>query len=393
VTTINFKKIFFFLLLIIMLGGAVAALPPSIISLSPTSEPQGWTGHLTITGSNFASGATVTDGAGLTDAATGLHIIQTTFISSTTLDAYVRVAAGAATGLAARKVISFAGSHLLTVTNPDGATGTIDAFTVTAGRTDPAFDSIFIDGAPYTAGMSISRQPRISGNITAAQGLTQAGSGTDFKILVDNVVKYDNLTGNVSLDAADPAKAAFRYTLLPYAAFGGALDIHLNIKDKNGNTGEFICSVNVQVPVQSSEVTIVSPPTPDPASSKNHQPTPANPISMQFQVTDATPVTVRVMGHTPIATQTALVTPGYNTLIWDGTTGATIVRVAGAPIGASPLTIVPGNKPSDVMRAKAAVAAAGTQGRELVGNGIVLLYVLGPDGRPLGRPGKTAVLR
>jgi hypothetical protein len=395
VTKINLKKILFSLLLVLLLSGATLAAAPSITSLSPSSAPQGWVGHITITGSNFASGATVTDGAGLTDATTGFHVISTTVNSSgTTLDAYVRVAAAATQGLSANwlkpRAISYAGYHLITVTNPDGGVGTIDAFTVTPALTDPAISGIFIDGTSYTAGMPISRQPRVSGSMTATQGFTQSGIGTDFKILVDNVVKYDNLTGNVSIDSVDPTKANFRYTLLPYAGFAGPLDIHFNVKDKNGNTGELICSVNVQVPVPSPEVRIIAPPMPDPSSSINHNPTPANPISMQFQVTDTTPVTVRVMGHTPIAAQTAIVAPGFNTLIWDGTAGGGTVMSAA---GVGPLRIVKGNKPADVASVKATMAAAGAQGRELVSNGIVLLFVLGPDGRPLGKPGKTAVLR
>ena len=396
---INLKKIFFFFLLVFLLRGAALAAAPSITSISPTSEPQGWVGHLTITGSNFASGATLTDStAGLTDATTGFHIISTTFTNSTTLDAYVRVSAAAIEGfgVGGRRVAAAAtGNHEMTVTNPDGTTGTIDAFYVTPALSNPAVSGIFFDGTAEVSGMPISRRPQVSGSLTASQGFTQSGLGTDFKILVDNVVRYDNLTGYVSIDATDPTKATFRYTMSPYPEFGGSLTISFNVKDKNGNTGEKSCSVNVQVPVPSPEVTIVAPILADPTSSINHNPTPSNPISMQFQVTDTTPVTVRVMGHTPIAAQTAVVSPGFNTLIWDGTTGGgSVVQASGAgSYGSSPLRIVPGNKPSEVARVKAAVKAAGTQGRELAGNGVVLIFVLGPDGHPLGKPGKAAVFR
>ncbi|MBN3032714.1 MAG: hypothetical protein JW873_01320 [Candidatus Saganbacteria bacterium] len=399
--TINLKKIFFSLFLLLLLCGVSLAATPVITSVSPTAEPQTWVGTIEINGSNFEDGAVLTDGAGLTDATTGLHAIPTTFISSSKLRAYIRIASGATLGLslpksqrAAAQRVRVLGNHDLTVTNPDGSSSTeADCFTVLAAPSEPVVSSVYFDGTPYTAGMLISRQPKVSGHLHSSQGFSQAGSGVDFKILVDNVVRYDNLTAYVTIDPANSQEADFRYTMLPFTGFQDSSVISFNVKDVSGQSNELDCDVIVQAPVPSPEVTLVAPPLPDPSSSTNHDPTPANPISMQFQVTDTTPVTVRVMGHTPIAVVSGVVTPGYNTLIWDGTVGGGTVVTALGAAGSSPLTIVPSNRPSVVAQAKAAIKAAGAGGRELAGNGIALLFILGPDGRPLGRPGKTVVLR
>ncbi len=90
---------------------------PSIESTSPSSRPQGASGQtITVKGSGFASGT----GLAVSFSGTGITVNSTTFKSSTELTANVTVSSGAATG-----------ARTVTVTNPDGGTGSLaGGFTV-----------------------------------------------------------------------------------------------------------------------------------------------------------------------------------------------------------------------------------------------------------------------
>ena len=86
----------------------------TITSATPTTQDQGWSGTVTITGTNFDSGARVSFSGG------GITVSSTTFGNATTLHANVSIAANAATG-----------GRNVTVTNADGSTATdMNLFTV-----------------------------------------------------------------------------------------------------------------------------------------------------------------------------------------------------------------------------------------------------------------------
>jgi hypothetical protein len=88
--------------------------PPSLTGLNPTTGVQGQTLSVTLTGSNFQSGATCTFQAGIT-------VNSCTFNSSTQLTAGITIASNAATGASS-----------VTVKNPDGQSSSLaSAFTVT----------------------------------------------------------------------------------------------------------------------------------------------------------------------------------------------------------------------------------------------------------------------
>ena len=107
-----------------------AAGPPTITSLSPSSLPQGVAAvPVTLTGTNFQSGAIVTSKAGITATAT--------FVSDTQLDLVVDVAGTVPPG-----------SYNLFVTNPDQSMGSCtNCLTVTVGAI-PTVTSLTPDTLP-----------------------------------------------------------------------------------------------------------------------------------------------------------------------------------------------------------------------------------------------------
>jgi len=97
---------------------SVTGTTPTVTAVTPNQGASRTTVSVTIDGTTFASGATVTAGAGIT-------VSNVTFVSSTRLTATFTIAADA-TG----------GARDVTVTNPSGAGGTLArAFTVTTPQT------------------------------------------------------------------------------------------------------------------------------------------------------------------------------------------------------------------------------------------------------------------
>jgi hypothetical protein len=86
-------------------GGGVGGV--AVTSVSPPDANQGDTLSVSITGTNFQSGAVVGFGA-------GIAINSVTFVSASQLQANISVSAGAA-----------GGPRNVTVTNPDSSTGTL----------------------------------------------------------------------------------------------------------------------------------------------------------------------------------------------------------------------------------------------------------------------------
>jgi IPT/TIG domain len=128
----------------------VTVAAPTVTSTSPSSRPQGFTGNVTVVGTNFQNGAVATFSG------TGITVNSTTFNSSTQLTANVTIAAGATTG--ARNV---------TVTNPDTGQGACTGcFTVNAAptvtSTSPNFgyrsttQNVTVIGTDFVSGATVS---------------------------------------------------------------------------------------------------------------------------------------------------------------------------------------------------------------------------------------------
>ncbi len=128
----------------------VTVAAPTVSSTSPSSRPQGFTGNVTVAGTNFQNGAAVTLSG------TGITVNSTTFNSSTQLTANLTISAGATTG--ARDV---------TVTNPDTGTGSCSGcFTVNAAptvtSTSPDFgyrsttQNITVIGTDFVSGAAVT---------------------------------------------------------------------------------------------------------------------------------------------------------------------------------------------------------------------------------------------
>ena len=108
---------------------------PTITSVSPASGPATGGTQLTITGTNFATGATVRVGGTL---ATGITLVSSTQLRATT-------PAGSA------------GARDVQVTNPGGSSATqAGAFTYTATPTTPTLTSVSPTSGPTTGGTTIT---------------------------------------------------------------------------------------------------------------------------------------------------------------------------------------------------------------------------------------------
>jgi hypothetical protein len=158
---------------------------PGAFTLSPTSRGQGATNqNITITGSTFVSGATVSFSG------TGITVNSVTFNSATSLTANISIISTATTGL-----------RSVTVTNPDAGTRTVTgAFTVNAG---PNPTSVTPNSGPQGAG---------PGNATLAgtgfvNGATVSFSGTGFTVNSVTFVSSTQLTVNGTIAQNAPTGA------------------------------------------------------------------------------------------------------------------------------------------------------------------------------------------
>jgi len=293
------------LAVLIVCASAALAADPVITSVSPSTLTRTWIGDLTITGSDFQSGAQVYICGGITGATNGSCTFPTTFVSSTEIKAYTRVSSGAILGPA--RVI---------VTNPDSGVGTLEsAVTVTAAGLEPSIHTLYFDGVTYESGMKVSRRPSVTGKITDSTGLSS--STVDLKILIDNIVTYDNLSAHVSIDATDNTKADFGYTPSVEFVGTGLRYLFINVKDSAGNPGEAVCLLDVQEPLPTPQIRLEEPALP---TKTVHNPTAADPIGIQYKLSDDTGVEVVILGSAPVARARVTGLAGYNKVWWDGGT-------------------------------------------------------------------------
>jgi hypothetical protein len=131
--------------------GRGAGVDPIINSVFPSAGSPGETLNVTITGLNFQPGATVSFGQGI-----GINSVA--FVSSNLLQVSITIDPSAAAG-------STAGRRAVTVTNPDGGSGTLtDAFLV--GGEGPRITNI---------------NPSSSGNRGIGNPITMTITGTNFQ--------------------------------------------------------------------------------------------------------------------------------------------------------------------------------------------------------------------
>jgi hypothetical protein len=122
-------------------GFTVVAPAPAVTGVNPTSGVQGQAVAVTVGGSNVVSGATCSFGAGIT-------VTSCAFVSANQLTANVSIATSATVG-----------TRTVTVTNPDGQSGSVaNGFTVTAAGGPVHVDftyasrtAILSDGWDYVA--------------------------------------------------------------------------------------------------------------------------------------------------------------------------------------------------------------------------------------------------
>ncbi|MFC1568528.1 IPT/TIG domain-containing protein [Candidatus Margulisiibacteriota bacterium] len=296
------RKILALLLMFLTISAAAALAAPTVTGVLPSTFPRTWIGTLTITGTGFTNGATAYVGDGISAALTGSSDMPTTFVSSTTLEVYIRASSGA-----------IPGNHNLEVHNPDSTIGTLEAaFSVTVAPTDgPVVSDIYFDGVAYTSGQEITARPRISAKITDASGLSLAT--VDPKILVDNVVTYDNLASSISVESAT-VYHLYYYPSADMTAVG-LKNIYINVKDTFGNPGEAQCLVDVQLAASTAEVRMTAPIVADQTVCA---PTPANPVNFQYKLDGPARVRFRIFGSTPVLTRDVDGDSGVNHFSWDG---------------------------------------------------------------------------
>jgi outer membrane protein assembly factor BamB len=159
---------------------------PTLTSASPDSVSQGGSAALTLTGTNFQSGATVTS-------STGITFSGTKFVKTTELTSTATVASSVATG-----------TYNLVVTNPDGGTATCTGcLTVTTAGPAPTLTGV----SPGAVGQQSKVTLDLTGtNFTSGSTVSFSASG----ITADSVdfVSSTSLEVTTSVTSSAPVGAA-----------------------------------------------------------------------------------------------------------------------------------------------------------------------------------------
>jgi subtilisin len=129
---------------------ALSVLVPTVSSLSPNQGTPGATVPVTITGSSFTAGATVSLGAGLT-------VSQPNVVSAAQLTAILTISTSATPG-----------GRDVSVTIPGGGTGTLaGGFAVTAAAPPPSGTvTLVVSGNPATGPYAVEAQTTLPGALT-----------------------------------------------------------------------------------------------------------------------------------------------------------------------------------------------------------------------------------
>lgn len=169
---------------------------PAATSLSPSSRGQGVTNAVTVTGTDFQNGATVTFSG------TGITVNSTTFVSATQIDIEITVGTTATTG-----------SRDATVTNPDGGTPAVCSacFTVNARPT-------VTSASPSSRGQgAVSQDLALTGtNFAASPTVTFSGTG----ITVNSAVRDSATQITINVTVSDSAALGARDITVTNADLG-----------------------------------------------------------------------------------------------------------------------------------------------------------------------------
>ena len=185
---------------------------PGISTVSPNAGTQGQTVAVTISGSNFQTGAVCSFGSGITVNSCAMN-------TSSQMTANITIAASASTG--ARSV---------TVTNPDGQIGTLtNAFTVNVNVTPLAVISV----SPASGASGVSTTTSVTATFNQALDPATVNSST-FRLLnstnspVPASVTYNASTSTATLTPSSALTASSSYQAVITGGANG-------VKDSSGN--------------------------------------------------------------------------------------------------------------------------------------------------------------
>ncbi|MBJ6725716.1 IPT/TIG domain-containing protein [Geomesophilobacter sediminis] len=212
------------------LSGFTVTAAPTVTAASPVNGKLGWTGNVTVTGTNFASGAV----AYFNDA--GVTVNSTTFVSSTSLTANVTVASNATLG--GRKIqvtnpdagVGVSASNLFTAVDP-AVTPTITSLTQTTLGQGATGETFTITGTNFVSGSTVS----FSGSYVTSVTTTYVNA-TTLNVAV-NV--STSATGTATLTVTNPDTQTATTTITFTSRPGSTLTAAPN----NGYTG--ISGLNV----------------------------------------------------------------------------------------------------------------------------------------------------
>jgi len=169
-------------LLVVFMAGCGATTKPALSAIAPSSGIQGAAVAVTLTGTNFASGSSISLSG------TGITVSGTTVASSTSITATFTIAASAPTG-----------AQNVTVTSAGKTTGS-QVFTVNSGA--PTVTSV----SPSSGTQGQTVNVTLTGTLFAA-GSTMALSGTGCAISNTTVVSSTSITATITIALNAPVGA------------------------------------------------------------------------------------------------------------------------------------------------------------------------------------------
>jgi hypothetical protein len=188
---------------------------PTLTSVSPTSGTQGASVPVTLTGTNFVSGATINISGAADITVSGLSVASATSITAT-----LTIAPGAATG-----------ARNLSVTTSGGTTGAV-TFTVNAGATPaPTLASI----SPTSGAQGAAVPVTLTGTNFVAGATINISGAADITVSNLTVVSGTSITATL--------------TLAPTAALGAR---NVSVTTSGGTSGTVSFTVNAAAPTLTS---------------------------------------------------------------------------------------------------------------------------------------------
>ncbi|RIK40061.1 MAG: hypothetical protein DCC58_14445 [Chloroflexi bacterium] len=233
----------------------VSPLPPTITGVSPTSGPTTGNTDVTLSGTNFETGAIVRFGA---NAATNVSVSPTT--------------------ITARTPVGTAGTVDVSVSMPSGATATLPGgYTYTAVPTAPVVSGVSPNSGPTTGGTTVTvTGSGFSGTTQVRFGTTNAPNYTVDSDEQITVISPSRSSGTVNIRVTNsvgvsPATAPSQYTYVPAPSISGVSPssgpttggTQVNINGANFQPGATARFGDVQLTVvssTSSRITVTTPP-------------------------------------------------------------------------------------------------------------------------------------